>query len=64
MAKEQAIKVQQVMDTIQQFEMKPTYDNCNHMLGCLQALAEIREYLMNVPATEEAEGAMEEEHHE
>lgn len=52
--KELAIKIQQVMDTMQQFDMKPTYDNCNYMMGCLQALAEVRNALAggNAPAQE------------
>lgn len=53
--RELAIKIQQVMDTIQQFDMKPTYDNCNHMLGCLQALADVRNALAgeDVPVQEQ-----------
>lgn len=49
MANPYAVKTQNVMDTLQQLEMKSTYDNCNYMLGCLQALAEIREYLNSLP---------------
>lgn len=60
MANPYAIKTQNVMDTIQLLEMKSTYDNCNYMLGCLQALAEIREYLNNLPEEKEAPDIKEE----
>ena len=38
-----ADRLQQVIDTLQELELKASYDNMNHMLGCLQVLAEIRD---------------------
>lgn len=38
-----AERLQQVLDTLQQIELRASYDNMNHMLGCLQVLSEIRD---------------------
>ena len=35
--------IQLVIDTLQQLEIKATYENMNHLMGCLQMLATIRD---------------------
>ena len=36
-------RIQAVIDTLQMIQVTATYDNLSRMLGCLQALAEIRD---------------------
>lgn len=40
-----AERIQAVMDTLQQLDMKPSFDNMNKLLGCLQVLADVRDNL-------------------
>ena len=40
---EQATKVQAVINTLESLNIPATYDNMNKLLGCLQALAEVRD---------------------
>lgn len=42
---EMADKIQMVMNTIEQMNITATYDNMNRLLGCLQALAGVRDNL-------------------
>lgn len=41
--KEQATKVQAVINTLESLNIPATYDNMNKLLGCLQVLAEVRD---------------------
>ena len=50
-----AEKIQVVMNTIQDLDIKPTFDNMNHLMGVLQALASIRDELKDVPVLEVSE---------
>lgn len=43
-----ADRIQLVIDTLQQIELKASYDNMNHLLGCLQTLAEIRDNVREI----------------
>ena len=42
---ENANTVQQVINTLQDLDIKATYDNMNILMGCLQTLASIRDKL-------------------
>ena len=50
--KEMAEKLQIVMNTIQDLDIKSTFDNMNHLLGVLQTLAGIRDELGQMAAEE------------
>ena len=50
-----AEKIQIVMNTIQDLDIKSTFDNMNHLMGVLQALASIRDELKDVPVLEVSE---------
>lgn len=50
-----AEKIQVVMNTIQDLDIKSTFDNMNHLMGVLQALASIRDELKDVPVLEVSE---------
>lgn len=52
---ELAEKIQVVMNTIQDLDIKSTFDNMNHLMGVLQALASIRDELKDVPVLEVSE---------
>ena len=43
--KDLAVKIQLVINTLQALEIKATVENMNHLMGCLQTLADIREAL-------------------
>ena len=43
--KEQADKIQAVINTLEELDIKSTYDNMNKILGCMQMLAGIRDDL-------------------
>lgn len=43
-----ADKIQLVIDTLQQLELRASYDNMNHLLGCLQALTEIQSSVRDI----------------
>ena len=44
---ENAVKIQNVMTTIESLDIKATYENMNKLLGCLQVLASVRDELSN-----------------
>ena len=48
-------KIQVVMNTIQDLDIKATFDNMNHLMGALQTLAFIRDELKDVPVLEVSE---------
>ena len=50
-----AEKIQVVMNTIQDLDIKSTFDNMNHLMGVLQTLASIRDELKDVPVLEVSE---------
>ena len=52
---ELAEKIQVVMNTIQDLDIKSTFDNMNHLMGVLQTLASIRDELKDVPVLEVSE---------
>ena len=41
-------KLQRVINTIQDIDIKSTFDNMNKLLGCLQTLAEVRDSLSQI----------------
>lgn len=43
-----AAKLQRVMNTLQDLDIKSTFDNMNKLLGCLQTLAEVRDSLSQI----------------
>jgi len=43
--KEQADKIQAVINTLEGLDIKSTYENMNKILGCMQVLAGIRDEL-------------------
>lgn len=45
---ENANKIQMVLDTLQQIDIKATYDNCRYMLGCLDTLSSVRDSLIGI----------------
>ena len=45
---ELANRIQMVINTIEQLDIKSTYDNMNRLLGCMQTLADIRDRLQEV----------------
>lgn len=47
---EQANKIQAVINTLQELDMKPSYTNMDKMLGCLQTLVQVRDSLKEVEA--------------
>ena len=46
--KEQATKIQAVINTLESLDIKSTFDNTNKLLGCFQVLAEVRDELNSV----------------
>lgn len=50
-----AEKIQVVMNTIQDLDIKSTFDNMNHLMGVLHTLASIRDELKDVPVLEVSE---------
>jgi len=46
---EQAEKIQIVINTLQDLDIKSTFDNMNHLLACMKMLAEIRDELRKEP---------------
>ena len=50
-----AEKIQVVMNTIQDLDIKSTFDNMNHLMGVLQTLASIRDELKDIPVLEVSE---------
>ena len=44
---ELANKIQIAMNTIQTLDIKATFDNANHLMGALTALAQVRDELRN-----------------
>lgn len=46
--KEQAEKIQAVINTLETLDIKSTFDNTNKMLGCFQVLAEVRDAIKSV----------------
>jgi len=43
--KELAVEIQKVLNTLECLDIKPTYDNMNRLLGCMQVLASVRDKL-------------------
>ena len=43
------------MNTIQDLDIKSTFDNMNHLMGVLQTLASIRDELKDIPVLEVSE---------
>jgi len=37
--------IQKVINTLEGLDIKPTYDNMNRLLGCMQVLANVRDNL-------------------
>ena len=52
---EQANKIQAVINTLQDLDIKPSYGNMDKMLGCLQTLVQIRDSLKEVKTDGNAE---------
>lgn len=51
-----AEEIQKVINTLEGLDIKPTYENMNRLLGCMQVLANVRDDLERQEAkTEEAE---------
>ena len=50
-----AEKIQVVMNTIQDLDIKSTFDNMIPLMGVLQTLASIRDVLKDVPVLEVSE---------
>ena len=50
---ELANRVQMVMNTLEQLDIKANYDTMNKLLGCLQALAKVRDELIRQQAVSE-----------
>lgn len=46
--KEAASKIQAIINTLEELEIKATHSNMDKLLGCMQVLAEIRDELMEV----------------
>ena len=42
---EQANRIQMVINTLQDLDIKSTFDNMNKLLGCQQTLADVRDEL-------------------
>lgn len=42
---EQVNKIQAVINTLEGLDIKSTFENMNKLLGCIQALAEVRDEL-------------------
>ena len=40
-----AEEIQRVINTLEGLDIKPTYDNMNRLLGCMQVLAAVRDEL-------------------
>lgn len=51
---EQAMKIQMVMNTIETLDIKANYDTMNKIMGCLTALAGVRDEL-NKPKEEKTD---------
>ena len=49
---ELANKVNAVLNTLQELDIKPTYDNLNKLFGCFHVLVDVRNEL-NTKGTEE-----------
>lgn len=45
---EMAIEIQKVMNTLQDLNMKPTFDNVHIMSACMDVLATVRDKLMGI----------------
>ena len=52
---ENANKIQMVLDTLQQIDIKATYDNCRYMLGCLDTLSSVRDSLVGISPCDPAQ---------
>ena len=42
---ELSVKVQMVINTLQDLDIKSTFDNMNHLMGAIQTLAQVRDAL-------------------
>lgn len=51
--KELAETVQKVINTLQDLDIKSTYDNMNRLLGCQETLANVRDRLMEDKSVDE-----------
>lgn len=52
---DQATKIQIVINTIQDLDIKSTFDNMNHLMGAIQTLAGIRDELEAMNSAEVVE---------
>lgn len=50
--KELAETIQKVINTLQDLDIKSTYDNMNRLLGCQETLANVRDRLSEVSEKE------------
>lgn len=48
-------RIQVVMNTIQDLDIKSTFDNMNHLMGVLQELARIRDEVQKIKVAEASE---------
>ena len=53
---ELAIKIQAVINTLEELKMPTTYENVNYMGGIYKALVEVRDALQRGPEVEEDAG--------
>ena len=49
-----AEKLQAIMNTLETLDIKPSYDNCNKLLGIYRTLAEVRDKIHNEEASDDA----------
>ena len=54
--KEQAQTISNVIVTLQGLDIKPTYENMDRLLGCLQALLKVKEERSKEPEEEKKDG--------
>lgn len=50
--KELAVEIQKVLNTLEGLDIRPTYDNMNRLLGCMQVLVNVRDELEKEDASD------------